>query len=307
MAFDRQRIYHKRDRLRQLRAFCYAAEFESITRSAEHLAISQPAVSLHVRELEHEVEALLFDRIGPRVALTPAGRRLHQLAMPLVQAMDRLGDTVTGKVDEPASGEIRVAAGPSAIALVLPPYFKRFRDEHPEVRVQVTGCAMNTGLNLLCARDVDLVFGGEMPETETFSFHPAFRDDIVLITPEAHPLAGRESVDIEEAAQYPAIVPPEGTYNRQFGDSIARRFGVEVNVAVEASGWRVIKRCVEDGLGISVVPRLCLTGNDRVWVIPFARYAESRSYGVFTRRGQTLSRPVRRLILTMAPDFRESS
>ena len=173
--------------------------------------------------------------------------------------------------------------------------------------MQVTSCAVSAGLNLLSARDVDLVIGAEMPETETFSFHPAFSGDLVLITPEAHPLAGRESVDIEEAAQYPAIVPLEGTYNRQFGDSIARRFGVEVNVAVEASGWGVIKRCVEDGLGISVVPSLCLTGNDRVWVIPFARYAESRSYGVFTRRGQTLSPAVRRLILTMVPDFRDSS
>ena len=210
MAFDRQRIYHKRDRLRQLRAFCYAAQFESITRSAEHLAISQPAVSLHVRELEHEVEALLFDRIGPRVALTPAGRCLHRLAMPLVQAMDCLGDTFTGKADEPVSGEIRVAAGPSAIAFVLPPYFKRFRDEHPEVRVQVTSCAVNAGLNLLSARDVDLVIGTEMPETETFSFHPAFSGDLVLITPEAHPLAGRESVDIEEAAQYPRDSPARG-------------------------------------------------------------------------------------------------
>ena len=190
---------------------------------------------------------------------------------------------------------------------MLPPLLKRFRDEHPAVRVRVTSCAVNTGLSLLSSGEADLVIGGELPETETFSFHPTFSDDLVLITPEAHPLAGRESVDIEEAAQYPAVVPPEGTDSRRFGESIARRFGVKVNVAVEASGWGVIKRCVEDGLGISVVPGLCLTGTDRVWAIPFARYARSRRYGIFTRRGQPLSWPVRRLILTMAPGFRESS
>ena len=87
MAVDRQRIYHKRDRLRQLRVFCHAARMESISRAAERLGLSQPAVSLQVRELEHEVEAMLFDRSGPRIALTSAGERLFRLANPMVEAM----------------------------------------------------------------------------------------------------------------------------------------------------------------------------------------------------------------------------
>ncbi len=303
MAIDRQRIYRKRDRLRQLRAFCQAAELESITRAAEHLAISQPAVSLQVRELEHEVEALLFDRIGPRVTLTPAGERLYRLAMPLVESMERLFDTFTRNLEEPMSGEVRVAAGSIAIASVLPPYLKRFRDEHPGVRVLVTSSLVKPGLELLSTREVDFVIGVEEPETERFSYHPVFSYDLVLITPEEHPLAGRESVDIGEAAGYPAVVPPAGTYNRQFADSVAGRFGVKLKVAVEARGWGVIKRCVEDGLGISVVPSLCLAEKDRVWVIPFDRYAENRSYGVFTPRGHPLSQPALRLVRTMAPDF----
>ena len=73
MAADRQRTYQRRDRLRQLRAFCHAAQLGSITAAAKSLGLTYPAVSLHVRELESEMEAILFDRDGSRIALTPAG------------------------------------------------------------------------------------------------------------------------------------------------------------------------------------------------------------------------------------------
>ena len=307
MARDRGRIYHKRDRLRQLRAFCHAARFESITRSAEYLSISQPAVSLHVRELEHELEAALFERIGPRVALTEAGERLYRLAMPLVEAMDGLAFTLTGEVEEPASGEVRLCAGPSATAFVLPPYLKRFRDVFPGVRLRVTNRLVRPGLVLLSAGDVDFVVGAKEPDTEPFAYHGAMTYNLVLITPEDHPLAGRDSVDVQEALQYPAIVPSDGTYNRQLGESIAHRFRAEARVAIEASGWGVIKQYVESGLGISVVPDLCLRKGDRVRMIPFRGCSAARSYGIFTRRGVPLAPLASRLVRMIAPDFPESS
>ena len=307
MAVNRQRIYHKRDRLRQLRAFCHAARLESFSRSADHLALSQSAVSLHVRELEHEFEAALFDRIGPRVALTEAGRRLYRLAMPLVEAMDGLPAVFPGEFGEESSTEVRLTAGPSAVAFALPPILTRFHDAHPRVRLRVTNALVVRGLELLSARKVDFVVGAREPDTEMFSYHEAFTYDLVLIVPEDHPLAGRESVDIREAAQYPGIAPPSGTYNRQLGESVAHRFGAETKVVLETNGWGVIRSYVEAGLGISVVPSLCLTGKERVWRIPFGEYVPARSYGVFTRPDRPLSPHAHRLVRMIAPDFPDPS
>ena len=307
MAVDRQRIYHKRDRLKQLRAFCYAAKFESMTLSGEHLGISQPAVSLHVRELEHELEAVLFDRAGPRVSLTPAGEHLYRLAGPLVEAVDRLPATCASELDAPVSGGIHVVAGPSATAFVLPPYLKRFRDEHPGIRTRITGSLVQRGLEMISAREADFVVGAMEPVSEPFDYHPVFSYDLVLVTPEDHPLAGRESVEIHEATEYPAVVPPAGTYNQQFGESIAHQFAREARVAVETSGWGVIKQYVQDGFGISVVPTLCLTEKDRVRVIPFGEPARNRSYGIFTCRNTPVSPLARRLIRIIAPDFPDLS
>ena len=307
MTGDRRRAYHKRDRLRQLRAFCHAARFESITRSAEHLSISQPAVSLHVRDLEHELEAALFERIGPRIALTEAGRRLYRLAMPLVEAMDGLATTFAVDGALPTSGEVHLSAGPSGTAFVLPPYLKRFRDACPGARLRVTNRLVREGLELLSAGEVDFVVGAKEPDTESFLFHSALSYNLVLITPEDHPLARRESVELREASQYPAIIPSDGTYSRQPGDSIAHRFRVRAKVAIEASGWEVIKGYVASGLGVAVVPDLCLREGDRVRVIPFGAYAPARSYGIFTRRGVPLSPLALRLVRMIVPGFLESS
>ena len=307
MVVNRQRIYHKRDRLRQLRAFCHAARLESFSRCADHLGLSQPAVSLHVRELEHEFEAALFDRIGPRVALTEAGRRLYGLAMPLVEAMDDLPAVFPGELGEESSTEVRLTAGPSAVAFALPPILTRFHDAYPRVRLRVTNALVVRGLDLLSAREVDFVVGAKEPDTEMFSYHEAFTYNLVLIVPEGHPLAGRESVDIREASKYPAIAPASGTYNRQFGESVAHRFGTETKVAIETNGWGVIRNYVEAGLGISVVPSLCLTGKERVSRIPFGEYAPTRSYGIFTCRDRPLAPPARRLARMIAPDFPDPS
>ena len=128
----------------------------------------------------------------------------------------------------------------------------------------------------------------------------------MLITSLDHPLAGRDSVSPEEAAAWPAIVPAPGTYSRRFGETAARQFGVEIKAVIEVGGWGVIKRYVERGFGISIVPSLCVQETDRLSVIPLKKYFPSRSYGVFTRRRKFLASAARRFLRVIAPDFPDS-
>ena len=304
MAVDRNRIYHKRDRLRQLRAFCHAARSQSITRAAAHLGITQSAVSMQVRELEHELEAVLFERSGPRISLSPAGEQLFAIAWPLVEAMDGLPDVITGQLGDSVSDELRIAAGPGAVAFVLPPYIRRFRDENPTVRLSLSTRRVGEALKLLFANEVDLAMGAEQFGTEGCIYYPAFTYELVLITSLDHPLAGRESVDIREATtRYPAVVPHAGTYARRFGEALARELGVELDIAVEARGWGVLKGYVEVGLGISVVPDICVRERDPLSVIPLREYTEPQSFGFFARRGHRLSLAAERLIEIVDPDL----
>ena len=307
VAVDRKRIYHKRDRLRQLRAFCHAARSQSITRAAAHLGITQSAVSMQVRELEHELEAVLFERSGPRISLSAAGEQLFAIAGPLVEAMDGLPEVCTEEVGNSLSDELRIAAGPGAVVFVLPPYIRRFRDENPEVRLSVSTRRVGDALELLLANKVDLAMGAEQFGSEGCIYYPAFTYELVLITPLDHPLAGRESVDVREVARYPAVVPHAGTYARRFGEELARELGVEFDIAVEARGWGVLKGHVEAGLGISVVPDICVRERDPLSAIPLRGFTDPQSFGFFARGGHRLSLAAERLIEIVDPDLLQAA
>ena len=307
MAIDRQRIYHKRDRLRQLRAFCQAARLRSITEAANHLRLTQPAISLHVRELENELEALLFDRSGARIRLTPAGELLHELAAPLVEGMDALSTTFGEQLDDTNTGEVRLAASQAVATYVLPSFLRRYQTRYPGIRLFVKNCLLNEGVNLLLADEVEFVVGMRdlIPE-DVLEYRQIFTYDIVLITALDHPLAGRATVSPEEASAYPAVVPAPGSYSRYYGETASRQFGLDAKIAIEVGGWGVMKRYVEAGFGIAVVPSVCVTERDRLSVIPLKEYFPSRSYGLITRRGKFISPAARRLMRLMDPEFPDS-
>ena len=304
MTVHRKRVYHKRDRLRQLRAFCHAARLGSFARAADRLDVSPTSVSLHVRELESELEALLFDRGGSGISLTRAGERLLKLAQPLVQDMDELSVDLVERLEDTIPDRLHLAASVVGAACVLPPYVRRFREMYPGIRLQVRNCPLREGLDLLLDDKVAFVLGVKDPYPEdTLTYHHVVAYDIVLITSLDHPLAGRERVSPQEAGAWPAIVPAAGTYSRQFGETAARQFGIDVKAVIEVGGWGAIKRYVENGLGISLVPSISITETDRLAVIPLKEYFPNRSYGVFTRRGKYMTLSARRFLRLMVPDF----
>ena len=308
MAADRRRLYHKRDRLRQLRAFCYAARLGSMTRAADRLSMSQPAVSLHVRELEHELEAVLFDRHGPRISLTPAGECLSRLAMPLVTGMDGLPEVFAEQIDDGSvTGEIRMAAGDAGTIYVLPRVLKRLRDESPGVRVRVSTGVLGKGLDLLLDDEVELVFGPMTTVPNAVVYRPVLTYDLVLITSTDHPLAGRQTVSPEEIAAYPVIMPDFGTYSPQGVESPLRHLGIEANAVIEVGGWDVVERYVEAGMGIAFYGTFCVSDESRLSVISLRDYFPKRSYGWYTRKGRVLSRPAERLVQAMAAEYPEPS
>ena len=275
-----------------------------MTQAAASLLMSQPAVSLHVRELEHELEAVLFERHGPRISLTPAGECLHQLAMPLVEGMNRLPEVFAEENDDGyVTGELNVASGDAGTVYVLPRVLKRLRDQSPGIRVRVSTGVLGKGLDLLLDDEVELVFGPKTTVSNAVAYRPVLSYDLALITSEDHPLAGRETVSPEEIASYPVIVPDFGTYSLQGVESPMRHLGIEANVVIEVGGWDVVERYVEAGLGIAFYGTFCVSEESRLSVIPLREYFPKRSYGWFMRKGKRLSRPAQRLVQAMEAEY----
>ena len=282
MAIDRTRFYHKRDRLKLFRVFCHVARLGSITRAAEHLGLGQPTVSQQVRALETELGTRLFERKGPHIALAAAGESLYRVAMPLVEGMDGLHEAFAER-KERVSGMIRIAAGHGAATFMLPRFLSRFGKHYPGVRFRIMRRAIREVPELLLSREEDVFFDGGKVDLKGIDRYQVSSYNLALIVPLGHPLAGRESVDLNEVAAYPAIVPASGTRSRAIGDLRASQLGIELNVAVEAHGWGMIKRYVEAGIGVAVVPDFCLTEQDEVSVIPLSHHFRERGYWMYAR------------------------
>ena len=215
-----RRIRDKRDRVRQLKVFCAVARLGGVTRASEDLELSQPAVSLQLREIEHELGAELFERHASGMALTPAGERLEALAGPLVDTVDALFGDLRRILDETESASLRIASSSAGITFVLPRYMGRFRERHPDVMVRLETVPIGELRGRLIEEKVDLMFGPrDLADDERLCYRELLTYKRVLITALDHPLAGYASVSPREAGAYPAIVPPAGTYSRRFGDS----------------------------------------------------------------------------------------
>ena len=289
-------IYYKQNRLKQLRAFCHAAQTGSISEAAERVFLSQPTVSLQIQALEREFDTVLFERRGPKIKLTPEGEMLFQLAQPLVEGMDKLHETFATYCGKLESGDLNIAAGESTILYVLPDPLKRFAEQYPGIRLKLHNVTGRDGLAMLRADEVDFAVGSMLEVPDDISYRPIVTYHPTLITPPDHPLTGRKHITLADITPYGLILPPRHLSTWRIVDLVFRQHNLSYKVTLEAGGWEVIKKYVELGLGISIVTDVCLTGQERLGRISLEQFFPNRSYGIVLRRGRFLSPQAKRFL-----------
>lgn len=295
--------YYKQNRLKQLRAFCFAAKTGSISKAAEQLYLSQPSVSLQIQALERELNTMLFERRGPKIRLTPDGQALLEIATPMVEGMDSLRDTFAERCGDLNSGYLNIAAGESTLLYILPKYLKQFSDKYPGVRIRLHNVTGADGMAMLRADEADFAVGSMLDMPDDVSYFPVFEFNPTLITPLDHPLAKQGRVTLEDIAKYDLILPPRYLSTWGLVKSVFQQYNIQHKVALEAGGWAVIKKYVEIGLGISIVTDICLEENDKLATISVKEYFPTRSYGIVLRRGKFIPAQAKRFIELLVPDF----
>ncbi|RDZ26775.1 LysR family transcriptional regulator [Lysobacter silvisoli] len=299
------RFAYKSDKLKPLRAFCQTARLGSVSRAAEALYLSQPAVTLQLQALERDMGVRLLERSGRRLTLTREGQELYELARPLVEGLDGLDGAFRERIRGLDAGELHVAAGSSTILYLLPKIVEAFRAAHPEVRLTLHNVTGASGLDLLRSDGVDLAVGSMLDVPGDLSYAPVYRFEPMLIAPRDHPLAKLDSVSLQDLSPYGLILPPQRLTTYRMVDLVFQQNRVPYTVALEVGGWEVIKQYVAMGLGISIVTAICLTDADRnrLSARSLADYFPSRSYGVVVRKGKYLSPQARAFTELIQPDL----
>ncbi|WP_127169876.1 LysR family transcriptional regulator [Xanthomonas sp. BRIP62415] len=299
------RFSYKSDRLKPLRAFCQTVRLGSVSRAAEALYVSQPAVTLQLQALERDLGVALFERSGRRMAPSREGQLLYDMALPLVESLDGLEASFREKVRGLDAGELNIAANSSTILYLLPRIVANFRARHPDVRLTLHNAISADGTDLLREDAVDLAIGSMLDVPADLNYAPVYRFEQLLITPHDHPLAGTSTVTLQDLSPYPLILPPRRQVTYRLVDLVFQQARVPYTVALEVGGWEVIKQYVAMGMGISIVTAICVTEADRDTLATrsLKDYFPTRSYGVVVRKGKYLSPQARAFIELIQPDL----
>lgn len=290
---------YKHNRFQQLRGFCTVVELRSVSKAAARLHLTQPTVSIQVKALEHELGALLFERRGPKIELTPEGKLLYEIARPFVEGLNGLDGDFEARRNNVERGHLAIAAGESTIQYVLPTAVQKFAAAHPGISLALNNVTGVDGLQQLRERRVDFCVGPLLDIPADLEFEPIVSFDPVLITSTRHALAKCRKVTLKQISQHPLILPPRHLSTWRQVEFIFLQNHLPYEVRLEVGGWEVIKRYVELGLGISIVMSVCLTGRERLRVIPVREFFPKRVYGIVRLKGRPLSPQAHHFIATL--------
>jgi DNA-binding transcriptional LysR family regulator len=277
-----------------LKAFTAVADAGSFSIAAEHLFLTQPAISKRIAALESELDTKLFDRIGRTVTLTEAGRALLPRALKILVDLEdsvRAIFNLTGEVH----GTLRFATSHHIGLHRLPPALKRFTQEHPQVRLDIR--FMDSEEACMAVEHGELELGivtlppSPLPNLTT---QIVWQDPLSIVVSSHHPLATRADVQLSELAQHPAILPAANTYTRQIAEQAFETLGLELDIALSTNYLETIKMLTSVGIGWSLLPVTMLDSRTRK--LSVRELSLERSLGIVYHRERTLSNAARELI-----------
>lgn len=237
--------------LHQLRVFEAVARNLSFTRAADELHLSQPTVSVQVKELAVAVGLPLFEQLGRRIRLTAAGTELLATAHTLFETWDRFEMTVAD-LQGLRRGTLRVSAVTTATYFV-PRLLGPFSEAYPGIELSLEVARRDDIVQRLIEGRDDLYIMGVPPTDLDIHVHPVLDNPLVIVAPRGHRLAGRRSLPLSALAEEFFLVRETGSGTRMASERYFQRHGFKPKVRMALGSNEAIKQAVAGGFGVAVL------------------------------------------------------
>lgn len=287
----------------QLRAFEAVARLLSVTRAAEELHLSQPTVSIQLRELAEHIGMPLFEQQGKRLRLTEAGEELRQTVTEVFALWGRLESRIA-ELKGVQRGTLRIAAV-TTTEYLLPQLLGPFSVLYPGIEVQLVMENRDTILQRLARGDDELTVMMLPPEDKTYSTLPFLETPLVVVAASSHPLAGKK-IRLDDLAQSRWLMREPGSGGRQVADRHFASEGFVPRVAMELGSNEAIKHAVAGGLGVTVLSRHALSDDpvrDGLVILEVEGFPLKGEFSFVMREGRRVS-PVANAFLEFARQYR---
>jgi DNA-binding transcriptional LysR family regulator len=237
--------------LHQLRIFHAVAEHGGVTRAAAALHLTQPTVSMQIRQLNEALGVALFAPRGRALRLTPAGQEVLEFAKTLLRAAESLTERLAA-IEGMTRGRLRLTAASTA-EYFIPRLLGRFQQVHPGVAVELRVVNRAEVLARLRQDVDDLYVMAQPPSEEPVVAVPFLDNPLVVMAPLTHPLAKRRKIALDDLAGYEFVVREPGAGTRLIADTFLAARGVRLSTRLELGSNEAVKQAVIGGLGLAVM------------------------------------------------------
>lgn len=283
--------------MRHIHAFLAVARWGSFTRAASELRVSQPALTVQVKQLETRLGISLFDRNKRRVSLTQAGR---DLVAPLQRVIFDFESVITRTKDfvEHRRGIVAVGALPSVAAGLLPRAMRQLADQHPGIVVRVTDALAGRIAALVKAGDIDFGISSQMPTDRELTYQHLLSDRLCAFVLPDHPLVKKKTVTLRDLVAHPLILLVKGSSVRDIVERALEKKGLKISVAYESIYMSTALGMARAGLGVAVLPEsaLIVGAQAELRIVPVSTPSLTRKIGIVGKAGRSFSPAALKLI-----------
>lgn len=275
---------------RQLSVFLAVAKHKSITAAAEACYVTQPTVSMQMKELSEAVGLPLYEQIGKRLYLTAAGEAVADTARAMTEEWSRLQQTIDGMKGH-RKGRLRVAIVSTAKYFV-PRMLGGFCKAYPEVDISLEVLNRDGVVQRLRQNADDLYIMSMPPDDMQLEQHVFLDNPLVLIAPLSHPLARRRKLGFSNITNEPFILREPGSGTRRACNAHFEKHRFEPKVRLELGSNEAIKQAVAGGLGLAVISKHALAAaheDEGLAVLPLNTFPIHSKWWVLYPRGKRLS------------------
>jgi DNA-binding transcriptional LysR family regulator len=237
--------------LDQLHTFLEIVRLKSFSKAAQSCFRTQPAVSAQVRQLEQDLNAPLFERLGTKIALTPAGHIFADYAEQILALRRRAQDTIN-ELERAPRGELVIAANEATCIYVLPRVFSEFKKHFPNVQVLVDRSYGARVVEAVVDNQADFGITQLPVKEKRLQVVKIHSDEIKVIAPVDHPFAAKKQVLISDLVGEPLLMPKGGTTRSRLNEWL-EPLEDEISISMELDSTEMMKRFVLAGLGVSFV------------------------------------------------------
>ncbi len=237
--------------IRQLQVFASVAKHLSYTRAAEELHLTQPAVSMQIKQLEKSVGLNLFEQIGKKIYLTEAGNVVLEHAISITSKLKSIENDLE-QLKGIDGGRLTVCIA-STVNYFATRLISRFSQAYPSVQISLDVTNRHDLLKRLETNEPDLVLMGRPPSSADLTSTAFMDNPLVIIANPHHPLAGKAKIPIKRLAGEKFVLREQGSGTRSAMEDIFKKHQVEPKIGTQLSGNESIKQAVEAGLGLALV------------------------------------------------------